>query len=521
MTLARGSSLTLAAFAGVLSVLSFAPFGFAGLPVATLALLFGLWGEATTREAAWRGFAFGAGLFGAGVSWVYIALETFGGMPPALTVIATAGFVAYLALFPAAAGWLTARFTPPGTAARTLAGAAAWTLFEWLRGNLLSGFSWLAVGYAQLPASPLRGFAPIGGVYLASLAVALCAALLWIAIDALPGGRWRAIVLCVLAGCGLAAVGAGLATIGWTHDDGAPVPVSLVQGNVPQEFKFEAQFRDETYALYGKLVDQSRGKLVVLPESAFPTFADQIPDEVVEGLLNSAQARDGMVLVGLFLFEPPGPGEDDPRYFNSVASLGGGKPQFYRKHHLVPFGETLPGKPLTSWFIRSVLSIPLADQTPGASRQPPFIVDGVRFAVNICYEDAFGDEMIASAREAGVLLNVTNDAWYGRSIAARQHHQIAAMRALELGRPMLRATNTGITSSIAPDGNVVAELPWFTRGVLEVTVQGRGGETPYMRMGDALVLVLGGALFVAAWAWGRRKRHVPAAAASASAGPVD
>ena len=202
-------------------------------------------------------------------------------------------------------------------------------------------------------------------------------------------------------------------------------------------------------------------------------------------------------------------------------SLGADQPQVYRKHHLVPFGETIPGKPLTTWFIRSVLSIPLANQTPGPSLQTAFTVGSVRFALTICYEDAFGDELIAAARDAHVLLNVTNDAWYGRSIAARQHNQIAAMRALELGRPMLRATNTGITSSIAPDGRVLAELPWFTRGVLEVTVQGHTGETPYMRVSDLLALALGGVALLGAWAWGLRKRSFASAAVPAPAEPVD
>jgi len=513
MTLVRGLKLALAVFAGALSVFAFAPFGFGALPVVTLAVLFALWSAATPREAAWLGFAFGTGLFGAGVSWVYIALETFGGMPAALTVVATAGFVAYLSLFPAIAGWVTARITPSESIARPLAGAATWALAECFRSNLLTGFSWLAVGYSQIPESPLRGFAPIGGVYLVSLAVALIGALLWIAIDALITSAGKAIAACILVASALAAAGAWLTPIAWTRAEGQPIAVSLVQGNVPQEFKFEDRFRDETYALYTKLVDESKGKFVVLPESAFPTFADEIPDEVVEGLLKSAQARHGMVLVGMFLYEPPGPGEDEPHYFNSVVSLGGGKPQIYRKHHLVPFGETIPGKPITTWFIRSVLSIPLADQTPGDARQPPFTVDGQRFAINICYEDAFGDELIARARNAGVLLNVTNDAWYGRSIAARQHNQIAAMRSLELGRPMLRATNTGITSSIGPDGRVIAELPWFTRDVLEVTVQGNTGETPYMRVGDALALGSGGLLLVFAWVGGRKRRE-PAKPAS-------
>jgi apolipoprotein N-acyltransferase len=156
----------------------------------------------------------------------------------------------------------------------------------------------------------------------------------------------------------------------------------------------------------------------------------------------------------------------------------------------VPFGETIPLKPILGWLIRAVLAIPLSDQARGGAAQAALAVAGQRVAVDICYEDAFGRELIHGARQATLLVNVTNDAWYGRSIAAEQHNQIASMRALELGRPMLRATNTGITSAIGHDGREFARLPWFSTGVLEVTVAGREGETPYLRAGDAPVLVL-------------------------------
>jgi apolipoprotein N-acyltransferase len=217
-----------------------------------------------------------------------------------------------------------------------------------------------------------------------------------------------------------------------------------------------------------------------------------------------ARARNGSVLIGLFTSEPPvAPGEGE-RIYNSVVSVGTAPPQLYRKHHLVPFGESIPLKPIAGWFINSVLAIPLADQAAGAAVQPPFEVAGQRVAVNICYEDVFGAELIPVARAATLLVNVTNDAWYGRSIAARQHNQIAAMRALETGRPMLRATNTGITSAIAHDGRVLAALPWFTSGILEIDIAGRTGETPYLRFGDVPVLVLAALLLAGAAALGRR-----------------
>ncbi|HMA31132.1 MAG TPA: apolipoprotein N-acyltransferase [Casimicrobiaceae bacterium] len=497
MTLARALSLCLAAAAGAATVFGFAPFGLSALPLATLVVLFWQWhGAASPRDAAGAGFAFGLGLFGAGASWLYIAIQSFGGMPAPLAAIAIAVLVAYLALWPAAAGWVAVRFTRRQSFVRLLVAAGAFTLAEWLRGYVFTGFPWLTVGYAQVPGGFLLGYAPVGGVFLVSLAMALCAALIVEIAAALARGARREIALAASGILALAGAGIALARIEWTRPAGVPVAVSLVQGNIVQEEKFDPGFRDATFDRYLRLVDSSRGRLVVLPESAFPVFSDQVPDDVLLSLIRTAMARDGDVLLGLFTELPPLPG-GTPRYFNTVVTLGAGDPQFYRKHHLVPFGETIPLEPLFGWIIRSVLAIPLADQARGPAYQPPLEVAGQKVAVDICYEDAFGSELIPAARRAGMLVNVTNDAWYGHSIAAQQHDQIAAMRAVEFARPMLRATNTGITSAIGPDGRTFGELPWFKTGVLEVNVAGREGETPYLRFGDALVLALSIALVAA------------------------
>ncbi len=472
---------------GAATVFSFAPFGVSALPALTIAGLFALWQYAPSpRRALALGFAFGLGLFAAGVSWVYVALSTFGGMPAPLAAIGTAGFCAYLALFPGLAGWLTARVTSSGSVARLVVAAAAWTLFEWLRGWLLSGFGWLSVGYAQVNA-PLAGFAPIGGVLLPGLFLALTGA--WLVAAAVDFRRRRtfagAIAIALVWMCGYA-----LSGVEWSHPVGEATTVSLVQGNIEQDVKFEASFRDQTFAIYADLVAKSRGSLIVLPESALPVFADEVPSDYVAQLRSAAERNGGDLLLGIFFFEPREKAEDDDRYFNSVVSLGTANTQVYRKHHLVPFGETIPLKPVFGWFIRNVLAIPLADQTPGPAFQEPFAVAGQRLAVNICYEDAFGGELSYRASHATLLVNVTNDAWYGRSLAAEQHDQISAMRALETARPMLRATNTGITSIIDHHGVERARLPWFTRGILEGAIAGREGVTPYVRLGDATAVVL-------------------------------
>jgi apolipoprotein N-acyltransferase len=306
------------------------------------------------------------------------------------------------------------------------------------------------------------------------------------------------------AAVALVAIGAALAQVEWTRSSGPPLPVSLVQGNVLQEIKFDPQFRARTFDRYLQLVAETRGRLIVLPESAFPVFSDEVPDAVLLSLIRTASARGGDVLLGLFTAEAPEPGSDEPRYYNTVVTLGTSELQFYRKNHLVPFGETIPLKSVLGPLLRAVLAIPLSDQARGGPTQPALNVAGQRVAVDICYEDAFGSELIHGARQATLLVNVTNDAWYGRSIAAEQHNQIAAMRALELGRPMLRATNTGITSAIAHDGIEIARLPWFATGVLEVMVTGREGETPYLRLGDTPLIVLAVLSLAAALALRRR-----------------
>jgi len=494
----------LAALAGALTVFGYAPFGVALAPIATLAVLFWLWRDASTaRAAAGLGFAFGAGLFGAGVSWIALALERFGGMPAPLAIVGIGGFCAYLALWPALAGWAVARVAPAGSAWRFAAAAAAWTLAEWLRGFILSGFAWLSVGHAQLPGSTLAGFAPIGGVFGVSLAVAACAALLALAIDAIARGARRPLIGATASIAALFAVGAALDGIAWTQPHAAPVTVSLVQGNIAQEEKFDPDLRERAFRIYAELVASAKGTIVVLPESAFPVFAHQVPQATIESLAETMQRRPGDVLLGVFVARPPSEGETQPHIHNSVVSLGASPTQLYRKRHLVPFGETIPAKALVGWVIERVLAIPLSDQTPGPADQPPFALAGERLAVHICYEDAFGSELAAWSRDATMLVNMTNDAWYGRSIAAWQHNQIAAMRAKETGKPMLRATNTGITSVIDADGAIRVQLPWFRRGVLETTVAGRTGETPFVRFGNLPVVVASLALLVLAWALGR------------------
>jgi apolipoprotein N-acyltransferase len=462
-----------ALFLGAATVPGFAPIGLFPLPVFTAAGLLWLWQGATTpRRAAALGFAFGMGLFLAGVSWVYISLHEFGAMPAPLAAVATLLFCAVLALHPALAGYVQARFAGPLAARQLLLIPALWMLTEWLRGWIFTGFPWLALGYSQA-ASPLAGYAPLTGVFGLSWLVWLSAGLLL----ALARQRTAA-----LAGLTLVlGLGYGLARIEWTQPQGEPISVSLVQGNIAQDLKWDATRFADTVQLYQRMTERSAAQLTVLPETAIPRFLDLLDPGLVRALALSARSHGGDLILGLPLRDGPG------RYFNSVLSLGASPTQRYDKVHLVPFGEFIP--PGFGWVL-SILNIPLSDFSRGSAAQAPLALAGQKIAVNICYEDAFGEDIIRSLPEATLLVNVSNVAWFGDSLAPHQHLQIAQLRALETGRTMLRATNTGMTAIIDHRGRIAAVLPPFTQGTLTGSAQGRSGATPYVRWGNVPLLAL-------------------------------
>jgi apolipoprotein N-acyltransferase len=459
--------------AGAATVLGFSPFDF--LPAALLgyALLTYAWLRAPgSRAAALAGFWFGLGLFGAGVSWVYVSIHRFGGMPAPLAAFATLAFCAFLALFPALAGALQARARASAATRAVLVIPACWTLIEWIRSWILTGFPWLTAGYAAID-SPLAGFAPIGGVYSLSLATLASAGLL--CCVAARQRRWIAAGLFVALGV----VGAALKGIVWSEPAGPALTASLLQGNIPQDLKFDPARYARTLDTYARLAEQSRGRLIVMPETAAPRFLDQVEPEFLKKLESIARRNNGDVLLGVPLRTGP------KTYFNSVISLGASPPQKYDKTHLVPFGEFIP----TGFrWINSILAFPLSDFSRGDPKPAPLRVAGERVAVNICYEDVFGAEIARQLPDATLLVNVSNVAWFGDSLAPRQHLQIARMRTLETGRMLLAATNSGMTAAIATDARVIAELPQFAEGKLEVSAQGYQGVTPYVRFGDWLAL---------------------------------
>ncbi|WP_052493905.1 apolipoprotein N-acyltransferase [Nitrosospira sp. NpAV] len=470
-----------------MTVLGFAPFYLFPVPVFTLALLCHFWRLSTTPlRSALLGFTFGMGLFSAGVTWIYVSLHDFGAMPMPAAVLALVVLCAYLALFPALTGWILRKLRISAPIVWSLSAGALWGLSDWLRSVLFTGFPWLTLGYSQAPASPLGGYAPVIGVYGVSLILVLSAALACLFLEK-RFREWR-YLLPLLA---IWIIGAGLQQIRWTEPQGEPVTVSLLQGNISQDLKWREDQLITSMDTYARLVLESSSRLIITPEISVPLYRDEVPSSYLAQLATHAKQNNGDVLVGMV--EAPG-GRSE--YYNTMFSFGTSPDQSYRKYHLVPFGEFIPLKSVFGWVI-DVLKIPLSDFSRGGLDQQPMNLAGQRVAVNICYEDVFGEEIIKQLPQATLLANVSNDAWFGRSIGPRQHLQISQMRAMETGRYMLRATNTGVTAIINERGIVLQEAEVFTTTALHGMAQGYTGATPYIRFGNHLLFVLAGVLLTA------------------------
>jgi len=268
----------------------------------------------------------------------------------------------------------------------------------------------------------------------------------------------------------------------FTSQSGIPLRVSLLQGNVPQSMKWEPEKFVQTLQLYEKLVAQAKGELIILPETALPAPLSRIPPEYIEKLRGIAFSKNANLLIGV-------PVQENDKFYNAAVSMGVADAQQYRKVHLVPFGEYMPLRGPLAWFYAN-LTIPMSDFAAGDPLQAPIKINGQTLGISICYEDAFARDVLRTMPDATLLVNISNDAWFGRSAAAEQHLQLARMRAIETGRPMLRANNTGITAVIDDKGRVTQRLEPWTEGILEATIQGRKGATPYAMWGDLPILLI-------------------------------
>ncbi len=475
--------------AGGLLVLAFAPFDLYLLAPAALALWFALLRGCEPRTSFRHGYAFGLGFFGFGVTWVFNSLLIFGQAPWVVATLITGAFVLLLAFYPAVLAWLAARVAGnAGLLVWLSALAGGYVLLEGLRGWLLSGFPWLLLGHVLLD-SPVRSWIPLGGEAGAGLWVTMLAAALVLLLA-------RRLIAAVLLIATLLAGSAVIASWNWVESSGPPLRVAVVQGNIDQGRKWQDDGIQHALATYSSLSLPVAGvDLLVWPETAIPAFYAEVYAEL-DALSERLELEGTELVTGIFDFDPV-----DRAMYNSIRHLPSGA--VYDKRQLVPFGEYLPLRQRLDWLDR-LLDIPMSDLSAGTGDgQMPMA--GQVAGLSVCYEAAYARRIRAALPDATFLLNVSNDAWFGNTLAPHQHLQIARFRALEAGRPMIRATNTGISALIAADGRVTAHSGLFVREVLQGDVLPHSGVTPAVRFGAWPAFVFSALLLLPAL-WSRRRR---------------
>ncbi|QPL47374.1 apolipoprotein N-acyltransferase [Halomonas sp. A40-4] len=457
--------LIAALMAGGLTTLTASPFELWWLGPVAAGLMYAGTHQLTAAQAALKGWLYGVALFGSGASWVYVSIHDYGYTGVPLALFLTALFVCVLALFYAGTLWLYRRFTGPRLALVSFAGI--WVLGEVLRTYLFTGFPWLLLGSGYVD-SPLAGWAPIGGVYLLSLLVALSGTL---GAALLLRRQWW--TLAPLAAVWLLPLALPSQ---WTTPAETPTRVALLQGNLPQLEKWTPEGQRNAANIYSDLTRDVADNvdLIVWPETALPmveTQARPVLERVQSNLPTDTALMTGIVQRDI-----------NERYFNSVVGVGNVEGS-YQKEHLVPFGEYLPLESLLRGAI-DFFNLPMSSFTKGESDQAPMQAAGVSIGNAICYEIIYPQLVADRARDSDVLMTLSNDTWFGDSIGPHQHLQMARLRALENGRYVLRATSNGITAIIDAQGRVVERAPQFETTSLAGEFYATQGLTPFTRMGS-------------------------------------
>jgi apolipoprotein N-acyltransferase len=473
----------LAPIAGALLTLSFAPFGIYPLAIVAILLFMCSLLYATPKRSFWRGFMFGAALFGTGVYWVYISIHTFGEAPIWLSAILTGGLVAILSLFPALNGYLLNRFFPKNNYSKLLlAFPAYWMILEWTRSWIFTGFPWLTLGYSQMD-SFLRGYAPIFSVYGVSLMVLITASIFLYCIKLYRHQQIKYLIQSLIFVIIVWVIG-GLLTIPvWTDPLGKPVSVSMVQGNIPQSIKWSPESVQPTLSRYHSLTNNHwDSKIIIWPEGAIPLPLPEASDYI--NALDHEATQHGVTLItGIPIMATVN------SFYNAIVTVGVTK-SVYLKQRLVPFGEYTPFKFLLK-DILGKLKLPMSDFIPGPGKSQPLVAGGLKISAFICYEIAFPEQVIGRNSDSSILLTVSDDAWFGHSIAQAQHLQMAQMRALELAKPLLFVSNDGLTAAVTSRGAIQAIAPPFTPYVLTADIQPRYGKTPWQLFGlDPVLLII-------------------------------
>jgi len=490
----------LAFLIGTATTLAFAPFGLSLLAPLLLVPVLYTCLTVAPRDAAGHTFWYGFGLFLTGTYWIYVSVHVFGHAPLWIAILLMVGLALIMALFLSLAGWLISRLSEGEPWLLVLVAPAAWVLVEWLRGWVLTGFPWMALGYGQVDGG-FAGWAPVLGVYGVSFMLVLStAAVIPLLMAAAARDRIVAITLIILPWL----AGAVLTLVNWTVPTGNAVRATIVQAGFSQDKKWDRNYRGPIMAHYlGATASVADSDIVLWPEVAIPALDDQV-GEFIDEVEDIARRNKQTVLFGIL--ERSYERDVDGRIYNSVMLVGTDERQVYRKRHLVPFGEYFPVPAAVREWMR-MQNLPHSDLAAGEHVQPLLTAaNGVQFGVAICYEDAYGTEQRYALPAAGILINVSNDAWFGDSIAPHQHLEIARMRSLEFGRPAVRSTNTGISAFIDADGSLLQVGEQFKPQLMTMEVQPRRGATPYVTAGNWPVI--GACLAILGLFWIRNRARL-------------
>jgi len=478
---------------GAATTTAFAPFGWWLLaPVLVLPLLY-ICLTVAPRDAAAHGFWYGFGFYLTGIYWIYISVHVFGNAAIWVALLLMIGLALIMAAFVSLAAWLTSKLSHGEPWLLVFVAPSAWVLCEWIRGWVLTGFPWMGLGYGQID-SPLAGWAPVLGIYGVSFMLVVSVASI-IAAFLAPAARAR------LGGAAIViapwVIGGILLSVDWTEPAGKAIRTSIVQAGVSQDKKWD---RDQLLPImeyyHGATLSVADSKIVLWPEVAIPAIQDQVEPFIA---LVESDARENGQTVLFGILERSYDRSVEGRIYNSVMLIGTEERQRYRKRHLVPFGEYFPVPPSVREWMK-MQNLPHSDLTKGDAEQPLLIgADGTQFGVAICYEDAYGAEQLYALPDAAILINVSNDAWFGDSIAPHQHLEIARMRSLEFGRPAVRSTNTGISAFIGADGALLQTGKQFEPELLTAEVTPRRGLTPYAAVGNQLIIGLCLAILGICW----------------------
>jgi apolipoprotein N-acyltransferase len=463
---------------GAITPLSLAPYDIWPITLLTAGCFAELLQKHTPRYAAWLAWCFGFGLWASGASWLYVSIHDYGYTPAWLAVPMVAFVAAVMGLFFALLGYVFARFH--WDRFTLLSFPALWVIGEWLRSWFLTGFPWLFSGYAFIE-TPLIGYAPLFGVFGVSFFVIFTA----IALTQLAQywKNWRlatAVIAIWLAGY-------GLQQFAWTKATGESLSVSIVQGNIPQESKWQLEWRDKTINIYRQLSETEWGRdLVIWPEAAIPMFFHEAQKELEE-IENNALTGHSAFVTGIPYAEVDKQAQRI-NFYNSILAMGEGY-GIYNKQRLVPFGEYIPLED----FLRGAIpffDMPMTSFSRGHANQAPLRVQKMLMSPLICYEIAYPDLVRQAATRSDFLATISNDGWFGTSAGPYQHFDMVRMRAIETGREIIRATNNGISALIDVKGRVRSRAPQFERTVLRTQVHAYEGLTPYSVMGNMPVIIL-------------------------------